>query len=425
MIDVNTITNMDCLEGLTELEKDSVDCMITDPPYGLKFMGKSWDKALPSIDVFKESLRVLKDGAFAFVMCAPRSDLQARMSILLEDAGFNIGFTPIYWTFASGFPKAGNISKMVDKRLGVKPIEIKPASGVGFMKPDSKDWNVTKNQIIMPEATSDEAKALNGSYAGFQPKPAVEVVIVAMKPRTEKTYVDQALCNGKGVTWLDSVRIPTLENLNGGTYSKNAIETNKTQVPKNGINKEFKQPEGRFPANLLCSDDVLNDGRDRISKYSASKNSFNNSLFLGKNFDKSNESHNSTVGDSGSFSRYFDLDAWYTKKLESLPESVQRTYPFLLVPKASKSEKNKGITDTNNHPTVKPIKLFSYLVNLGSQPNDLILDPFMGSGTTAIASKINNRNYIGFELESEYHTISTHRIKAWSPEPQTTLIESK
>src|SRR3990167_884277 len=115
---MNQILHGDCIEVLKTLEADSVDLVATDPPYGYSFMGKSWDKTLPDIGIFKECLRVLKPGAFAFVMSAPRSDVCARMMILLEDAGFNIGFTPIYWTYASGFPKAANIGKMVDKREG-------------------------------------------------------------------------------------------------------------------------------------------------------------------------------------------------------------------------------------------------------------------------------------------------------------------
>ena len=132
----------------------------------------------------------------------------------------------------------------------------------------------------------------------------------------------------------------------------------------------------------------------------------------------------------GSFSRYFDLDKWHINKL---PKSAQKTFPFMIVPKASSSEKNDGMNGdenkqvcrTNNagefknldipvgnsHPTVKPIKLMSYLITLGSRENDLILDPFIGSGTTAIASRKLTRNFIGFELSKEYHKIAEARIK--------------
>ena len=94
------------------------DGLFTDPPYGYGFMGKDWDKAVVGVAVWKEVLRVMKPGAFGFVMSAPRQDVLARMIVNLQDAGFETGFTSIYWTYATGFPKAANIGKMVDKRLG-------------------------------------------------------------------------------------------------------------------------------------------------------------------------------------------------------------------------------------------------------------------------------------------------------------------
>jgi len=167
------LINGNSLEVLKDYDDNSVDLLCTDPPYGYGFMGKSWDQTLPSKDIFRECYRVLKPGSFAFVMSAPRSDVQYRMVQLLEEVGFEVGYTPIYWAYATGFPKALNIGKSVTKRGDI-----------------------------------DEAKKLDGSYAGYQPKPAVEVVIVSMKPLEQKGYVDQALDNQKGVTWLDDCRIP-------------------------------------------------------------------------------------------------------------------------------------------------------------------------------------------------------------------------
>jgi len=202
---------MDVLDGLKQLDDDSIDLIITDPPYGLKFMGKDWDKAVPSIEIWKGCLRVLKSGAFAFVMCIPRQDCLSRMIVNLGDAGFRTDFTSIYHTFASGFPKAGNIGKMVDKRLGAKREVLGKNPNDRVKRENSlSDYGlqggVGNANITVP--STDQAKVLNGSYAGFQPKPAVEVIIVAMKPLSEKTFVDQALKNGKGITWLDDCRIP-------------------------------------------------------------------------------------------------------------------------------------------------------------------------------------------------------------------------
>ncbi|OPY27493.1 MAG: Modification methylase MjaV [Methanobacterium sp. PtaU1.Bin242] len=464
---------MDCLDGLKDLDDNSIDLICTDPPYGLKFMGKDWDKALPNPEVFKECYRVLKPGAWINVMSAPRSDLQSRMSLLLEDAGFNIGYTPIYWAFASGFPKAGNLSKMADKRLGKERevIETKknPYTMTGSMKNDYGSYKEQKDEnnyriTEITAASSDEAKALDGSYSGFQPKPAVEVVIVALKPLSERTYIDQALKSledesvGLGGSWLDDARIPYnqhdkeeyIPNRVGYKEGINHIYSNSDKhdstvnFGSEGYKAKTFNNSGRFPANLLCSDDILNDGKERKTgdlNYIRHKNSQNWNCFGKYNTNKVN--HN---GDSGSFSRYFDLDRWVEANLPELPESVQKTYPFLLVPKASKSEKNKGLDEQpepslrpsgiaynkhsgvhqdrkkgNHHPTVKPIKLFTYLITLFSRPGQTVLDPYTGSGTTCIAAKLLKRDYIGFELENEYKVIADARLKAHRPEPQISL----
>ena len=151
--------------------------------------------------------------------------------------------------------------------------------------------------------------------------------------------------------------------------------------------------------------------------------------------------------DSGSFSRYFSLDSWWDEKVKKLPPEVQKVFPFLIVPKASKGEKNEGCNNLpekiggsmkanvnevmqlggaslkgenkqiqpskNNHPTTKPIKLMSYLVTLGSRPNETVLDPFMGSGTTGVACKMLGRKFIGVEMEEEYMKIAEARINAF------------
>ena len=185
----------DALTVLRGLESDSTDLLCTDPPYGISFMSKSWDKALPDISIWKECLRVLKPGAFAFVMSIPRSDCLSRMIISLEDAGFRVDFTPIYWTYASGFPKAQNIGKAVYKRLGAEREVIGQrmkarAEGQKSALPTmgAKTEYITVDDTL---PSTPQAKALDGSYGGFQPKPAVEVIIVAMKPlqKTDKEKI--------------------------------------------------------------------------------------------------------------------------------------------------------------------------------------------------------------------------------------------
>ena len=440
------LINGDCLEELKKLDDNSVDLLCTDPPYGYGFMGKHWDTfkekdstksqqvgwMSPGMKkdtygmkeffdpIWKECLRVLKPGALAFVMSAPRSDVQTIMSQTLRDAGFDISFTPIYWTYASGFPKAMNVSKMIDKQKGAKREvigknpnhrESEALYELGFQG-GKGDGN------IVGGAVSDEAKKLDGSYGGFQPKPAVEVVLVAMKPIEEKGLLAQAQKNGKAVSWFDDCRIPFEEGhepsdnqsmpdlRDVGKKSKEAIGIDKLSYGQveNAERKEYEQnSDGRFPANMLVSDEVLDD-----------------------------------------YSRYFSLDEWFSKNLKSLPEPVQQTFPFMIVPKASKSEKNDGldnfdtkqttgggggvgdyIDDVNSasgkfgsekapsrniHPTVKPLTLMNYLVVLGSRKGDVVLEPFAGSGTTALACVSQERDYIAIEREEEYYEIAKARL---------------
>jgi len=425
----------DCLEGLPSIESGSIDLIATDPPYGIEFMGKDWDKAVPSVAKWKECLRVLKPGAFAFVLCIPRQDCLAKMICNLSDAGFDTGFTSMYWTYASGFPKAGNIGKQVDKRNGAKREVIgeNPYNKLRGKSSDSHTIVAPQEKSYLTTPATPQAKALDGSYAGFNPKPAVEVILVAMKPLSEKTYVDQALQNSKGISWLDDCRIP-IENTKDTKHRDSAWSNHQESKTFHGDKynnlSNTIPPQGRFPANLICSDDVLNDGR--VSKGS------HNQVFLTEKdsiFGMSETTYRGKVdgfGDSGSYSRYFDLDAWYNK-----------TFPFFICPKASKSEKNKGceglvlnrskVTNfqaesvpyrmengiatnpkaltysRNNHPTVKPLKLMSYLITLGSRAGDTVLDPFLGSGTTCVAAKMLGRKCIGYEIDESYLEIAAKR----------------
>lgn len=411
----------DCLEVMAGLADDSVDLVCSDPPYGYSFMGRDWDKAVPSVDVWKQCYRVLKPGAFAFVMSAPRSDVQMHMVANLEAAGFRLDFTPLYWTYASGFPKAKHVGRHIDKAAGAEREVIGHCSTTGYPGDQQEgQWGTGESVgFLLGGPMTDEAKRLEGSYAGFQPKPAVEVIIVAMKPLSAKSFIDQALDNGKGVTWLDDCRIPGRERDQRQGLSTTDGYGYGTQVPDHPDGKMYPAELGRFPANLLISDDVLSsklayetaDGRI-IEAY---------------------EDERSHV------SRFFSLDAW------------GETLPFLIVPKASVAEKEAGCEafeerviagggGTNNtdddvcgkfgsikapkrnfHPTVKPVTLMRYLITLGSREGDVVLDPFVGSGTTCVAAKETGRTGIGIEREPDYAAIAQAREDA-AAEPQPTLF---
>jgi len=535
----NKIICGDSAEKLKKIEDNSVDLIVTDQPYRYGFMGKNWDLKKDFTVIWEECLRVLKPGAFAFIMNAPRSDCQLLLLTELANAGFDIKFSPIFWTYASGFPKAMNISKAIEKRKGIKGIKI-PASEVGFMKPDNQDWHQTKHQIIMPKIQTNIAKKFDGSYAGFQPKPAVEMINIVMKPLSEKSYIDQVLKNGKGITWLNDCRIPyseildglnTLKYVQGLTYNKDVIvpfgQSNTAKenykidlknkekrrkkiiaLKENAKNEKYNinSPEyrkavkediesspqfqkalasfnklkkklvggrlsqekrwtfadekvdgyktqdfddvdlnlkGRFPANLLISDRVLDMGKNmKTGDVNPHKSKGTSKIYGdGKGYLQGKKITSSTKGDSGDYSRYFSLDNWWKEHIKELPKKIQKTFPFLYCSKASKQEKDKGLKNLplkttegmrknagpalvekdyskrtqmhNTHPTVKSIKLMSYLITLGSRPRDVILDPFAGSGTTGIACKLEDRQFILIEKEKEYYDLMKKRLKSY------------
>jgi hypothetical protein len=273
------------------------------------------------------------------------------------------------------------MGEKIDKKFGVerKKIARNPNSRENCDKSNTiyKSGMVGKTAYITEPAT-DEAKRMDGSYAGINLKPAVEVIIVANKPLSEKTYTDQALSNGKGITWLDDCRIPYKNEpvpyrdlAKQKSYSVNQVQASKGD-------EWIGNDQGRYPANLLVSDDVL-----------------------------------------GNTSRFFSLEAWAEVNIKDLPEQVQQCLPFLIVPKASKKEKNTGLDNAfpekDKHITVKPIKLMSYLITMGSREGDVVLDPFCGSGTTCMAAKMLRRNYIGIELDPGYREIALKRIDSVEP----------
>ncbi|MCP4650291.1 MAG: site-specific DNA-methyltransferase [PVC group bacterium] len=474
---LNKIINSDCLVVLKNIDDNSIDLILSDPPYGLTnlkpldlikneelkgkgFMNREWDN-IPSTAIFAECYRVLKDGAFMFLQFTPRQDAVTVLNYRLLQAGFNINFTPMFWCYGQGFPKAYNIAKGIEGKLlhgsantteWSKLDGEKANKGLGYSriakeqgaKPTdySKDG---KQYTTKVNYTTPEAKQFEGAYS-YSPKPAVELIVVAMKPLSEKSFPVQALKNGRGCVWFDDCRIPTDEI----RKTKNAVIDNKIPAKCMGImgmgksesektRYKVEYKNGRFPANILVEDDVLNDGEIRSSgaRNKDYKNLHNTEL--SKMYSATFTSR--CDSDSGSFSRYFSLDFWFNKRLKELPERVQKTFPFLIVAKPSKAEKNKGCEELkeqytpnslsggttkrldgnkvsmnkNNHPTTKPLKLFFYLVTLGSREGDVVLDPFCGSGTTLLACKTLNRKYIGIEKEKEYYEIAKARLNSIEP----------
>ena len=443
---LNQVLCGDCAELLQGFPSDSVDLVVTDPPYGLSFMGKDWDKALPSKEAFTQINRVLKPGALCFVMSSPRQDLMARMILLLEDAGFRTDLSFIDWVYKTGFPKAYDVSKGIDQKLGLKrkTIGIKEANYNADIAITRKEQGYRPNiadtdrfyQITAP--ASDEAKQWDGWKSQTGLKPAQEPVLMVYKPRSEPTIVDNVLKWGTGAINVDACRIPT-NNLVDQIQDR-PVNRSKRDSCEWGLNKDTIQvgqmvdvDKGRFPANLVVSDGALNTGE--ISKSGTLEahhkiNSLRTREIYGEYNNQPPEEH-TTYGDIGDQSRYFDLDAWAEHHgiLDiPKPDSAERDYGLKGAKQDPKSKFNlndgqlerfdgaKVTPRRNTHPTVKPIKLMAYLIELGCPPDGIVMDPFLGSGTTCIAAKQLRRKYIGIEISPDYHALSEARIAAY-PQP--------
>jgi len=447
---LNQVVQGDCVEVLQGFPDNCIDLVVTDPPYGLSFMGKEWDKALPPIEAFKEINRVLKPGALAFVMSSPRQDLMWRMMKLLEDSGFEMKQSFISWIYKTGFPKAYDVSKGIDKKHGLEPEKIPRTDRLyedithgNYNRKDGKS-NSTKT-LYNSIPVSVDAKEWDGWKSITGLKPALEPILMVNKPLSEKTIVDNVLRWGTGAINIDACRIPI--NSDNDTLPE-FIKTKKESVNAYGdglsgskrTGEESK--EGRFPANLLVSDGALDTGE--LSKsgdlrlhhnLGKDENGYAKTNVYGK-YTRIDYDFNGDIGDQ---SRYFDLDAWAKHHgLLDVPKPDNQERDFGLtgkkqVPKSkfnlndgSKDERFDGIIPTprrNTHPTVKPIKLMSYLIELGGPRDGVVMDPFVGSGTTCIAAKQLCRKYIGIELDKKYHALAEARIAAY-PQPLEWFTEA-
>lgn len=443
---LNQILCGDCVDVLKTFPENSIDLVVTDPPYGLKFMGKDWDKTLPPRDAFYEMHRVLKPGAMSFVMSSPRQDLMARMILLLEDSGFKTDISFIDYIYKTGFPKALDVSKGIDKKLGLEREEV-----------GTIQWNDGSTRKLLPKKatvdyggrfkhssyglpitapSSEDAKLWDGWKSVSGLKPAHEPVLMVYKPRSEKTIVDNVLKWGVGAINVDACRIPFQDE--GYSYKAPKGSLFDGEIYGKGDEKGFlnepyeSHQKGRFPANLLVSDKAIDTEEITQSKGHTPRRGDTDGLYEGGfGVIDREEQH---FDDVGGASRYFDLDAWAEHHgfLDvPKPGKAERDYGLgqrfrKQVPKSkfnlsdgSKDMRFDGVIPTprrNTHPTVKPIKLMAYLIELGCPPDGVVLDPFVGSGTTCIAAKQLARRYIGVEIDEEYCRIAEARIAAY-PQP--------
>jgi len=378
-----SLINSDCWTALKQMKANSVDAIVTDPPYGISFMNKKWDYDVPKVYVWYEALRILKPGGHLLCACGTRT--QHRMAVNIEDAGFEIRDL-IAWIYGSGFPKSLNL-------------------GNGF---------------------------------GTALKPAMELWTLARKPISEKTVVANVLKWGTGGINIDGCRVEwDKEGLEGDQNRRKTPRTDITgaqfHASCGGDNAgkyigDTNLPQGRFPANVIHdgSEEVIGQFPVNAGAFAPVKSGQNgDSRGIYGDFAQKGDDGKSFHGDGiASASRFFYAakasKSERNKGLEGFDEQFDSSRPWC----SEESDRGRIATrlvskqGKNNHPTVKPVSLMRYLCKLITPPHGIVLDPFMGSGTTGIGAKTEGFSFIGIEKEEEYCKIAQARIDAWVPEPK-------
>jgi DNA modification methylase len=415
------LINADCIEAMKAMPDNSVDSIVTDPPYELGFMGKSWDASgiAFNVEVWREALRVMKPGGHLIAFSGSRT--YHRMAVAIEDAGFEIR-DQIMWVYGSGFPKSHNVSKGIDKAAGfdgeVIATEKVDIGMQGGSMHAGRETNVVERDV---RELSDAAKQWDGW--GTALKPAHEPMVLARKPLIG-TVANNVLTHSTGGLNIDSSRVfadgENFDNLKSRPIGK--LNTRRNDETDEEFDVRVNEsPEqlaalaklkelGRWPANFI------HDGSDEV-------------VALFPQTAPGNRPKNRNNG------------FWSDKPAEELDgERLEggSAARFFYCAKASKRDRNEGLegfeakrdhdgradggvggdnprnrtnnAKLNHHPTVKPTTLMQYLVRLVTPPNGIVLDPFMGSGSTGKACAYEGFDFIGIEQSAEYVAIAQARI---------------
>ncbi len=417
-----TLHTGDCLDVLRTMADCSVDSIVTDPPYGLSFMGKRWDYDVPSVAIWTECLRVLKPGGHLLAFAGTRT--QHRMAVRIEDAGFEIR-DMIAWLYGSGFPKSLDVGKALDRSAGATRQIIgdkldRPGyhlnghiGGEAFghgLSSSTPETRAAAATITAP--ATDAARQWEGW--GTALKPALEPITMARKPLIG-TVAANVQAFGTGALNVDGCRIAAADG-----YTENAVtqgvNTAQTSYAPAVARRTFEpQPAGRWPANLIHdgSEEVLAAFPETGPGQIGGVNDPNGAL--GFHGGAGGSSVAGIADAAGSAARFFYCaKASREDRNDGCEHIVER--PLLW----SSGEANPGSFQaantkraaSNNHPTVKPTDLMRYLCRLVTPPRGIVLDPFSGSGSTGRAAVLEGFRYIGIELNPDYQAIAAARIDA-------------
>ena len=469
------LKNGDCIKEMQKLIDDGVqvDSVVTDPPYELGFMGRSWDSTGIAFqkETWELAYKLLKPGGHLLAFSASRN--YHRMAVAIEDVGFEIR-DQMMWLYGSGFPKSMNVGKAFDKKLGNERVKT------GVMKTHSNKGMIDSEERTaigagsFGQVVSEEVTIGNSEWEGWGTalKPAHEPIVMARKPLSEKSIVDNVLKHGTGAINIDECRVegndakypdtnPDFKDI--GKQSKEAIGIDKlsfgqtenakrkkvVRKPRNesgvwtdgnsGMKAEGTQyadadPKGRFPAN------VMHDGSDVVQDIFPNTKS-SPVGFKGVGWKHSGNTkdemtdlqYQNSFNDEGSAARYFycpkvsksernkGLDNFKIEKTKGGGGTSNNTWYEDDVNAASGKFGSEKAPSKNIHPTVKPQQLMQYLCRMVTPKGGIVLDMFMGSGSTGMAAKDEGFDFIGIEKEKEYFKIAEARIE--SVEVKATLQE--
>jgi site-specific DNA-methyltransferase (adenine-specific) len=373
------------LDQLRAMSAESIDSIVTDPPYEIAFLGRRWDATgvAHNEELWRECSRIIKPGGHLLAFGAPRT--YHRLGLAVENGGFEVRDS-IHWIYGSGFPHGSDVSKAIDKHRGAE----RPVVGIrtnGVSNPDNRAHSFARGRtktFAETTAATDESHAWEGWSTTL--KPAHEPIVVARRP-LRGTVAENILQHGTGALNIDACRIGTRRRpQRQGAFTSKA----RSNIPQSTRKTRKMYDAGRWPTNVIfdefaaCELDAQSGVRKSGRRYAKPRRNRGGYTGLLPAMPSG-----VAYGDSGGASRFF------------------------YVAKPSAAERSAGLAERNTHETVKPIALMRYLVRLVTRPGGTVLDPFAGSGTTGCAAALEGMSFIGIELNSHNAEIANERIRHW------------